>query len=164
MRANGKSTGLKNKSLEACLETRMDAVEAQGQHLVPHVPEVRANKGEQAEAIKLPLLLSSFYSHLNVPRVSMFRRWFYQHNFSLILGSRVTVSEEKEEKGEQTSQVTSKWRDRRKEKASKWENRMEGAVPRRGEQRVMITRGTTLRSNWTTSGSVQGLLFSPCTS
>lgn len=74
---HGNSVGLKNKSLEAHLETGMDVVEAQRQHLLPQVPAVGTNKGKCAEATKLQLLLSSFYSHLNVPRVSMFRRWFY---------------------------------------------------------------------------------------
>lgn len=53
--------GLKNKSLEACLETGIDAVEAQWQHLLPPVPVVRTNKGKWTEATELQLLLSSFY-------------------------------------------------------------------------------------------------------
>lgn len=85
MWANGNSMGLKNKSLEACLETGIDAVEAQWQHLLPPVPVVRTNKGKWAEATELQLLLSSFYSYPNVPRVSVFSTWFYRHNFSLTL-------------------------------------------------------------------------------
>lgn len=77
--------GLKNKSLEACLETGIDAVEAQWQHLLPPVPVVRTNKGKWAEATELQLLLSSFYSYPNVPRVSVLSTWFYRHNFSLTL-------------------------------------------------------------------------------
>lgn len=77
--------GLKNKSLEACLETGIDAVEAQWQHLLPPVPVVRTNKGKWTEATELQLLLSSFYSYPNVPRVSVFSTWFYRHNFSLTL-------------------------------------------------------------------------------
>lgn len=75
-RAYGNSMRLKNKPLEACLETGMDAVEAQRQHLLLHVPLAGTNKGKWAGGTKLQLLLSSFYSHLNVPRVSVFRRWF----------------------------------------------------------------------------------------
>lgn len=46
VRANGNSMGLKNKSLEACPETHLDAVEARWQHLLPHVPAARTNKEE----------------------------------------------------------------------------------------------------------------------
>lgn len=77
VRANGNSMGLKTMSLGACLETHMDGMEVWWQHLLPHVPVVRTNKGKPAEATKLQLLLSSFYSHLNLPRVSTFRTWFY---------------------------------------------------------------------------------------
>lgn len=100
MWANGNSMGLKNKSLEACLETGMDAVEAQWQHLLPPVPVVRTNKGKWAEAIELQLLLSSSLLTSKCAKGECVQYMVLPTQFLLDTGIHVYVSEEKEERGE----------------------------------------------------------------
>lgn len=111
MKANGNSTGLKNMSSETSLETWTEDAEGWWWYLLPHVP------AKQAEAIKLQLQLSSFYSRLGALWVSVFRRWFYPHTLLLRLGSPVhRKGRRREEKGEPAPlRVTRKRREKKKE-------------------------------------------------
>lgn len=65
---------------------------------------------------KAPITVIFFSLASKSAKVSMCRRWFYWHNFSLTLGSHVHVSEEKEQKGEQTSQRVTSRREEKKKK------------------------------------------------